>query len=237
MDLREQPVVFEVPGDDRVEVQKGVEIEGMRADVYTPRGAASDSVVMMVSGYAEEGYRRVLGCSFLDMRHTVSWARLFAGSGFTAIAYANREPIADAAAAVRYARSRFRRVAVWASSGSVPVGLSAVREADCGAFLYGYTLDVADAASQFHFANPALGVDDVRWDIPLFLARAGQDTCPGLNAALDRFIAEGLKRGLPLTLINHPTAPHAFDLFDDSETTRHVVQQTIEFLRFRIGRA
>lgn len=234
MDLREQPVVFEVPGDDRVEVSR-VEIEGMQADVYAPRGAASDAAVVMVNGYAEEGYRRVLGCSFLDMRHTVSWARLFAGSGFTAVAYANREPIADAAAVVRSVRGQYRRVAVFASSGSTPVGLAAAREADCGAFLYGYTLDVGEASSQFHFSNPALGFDDMNWNVPTFLARAGKDPCPGLNDALDRFIAEGLKRGLPLTLINHPTAPHAFDLFDDSETTRHVVAEAIAFLRFRIG--
>ena len=236
MELREHPVVFDVPGDDRVRVERE-EVAGMQAEVYSPRNGASDAVVVMVNGYAEEGYRRILGCSFLDMRHTVSWGRLFAGSGFTAIAYANREPIADAAAVVREARTRFRRVAVWASSGSTPVGLAAAREADCGVFLYGYTLGVADAAAQFHFANPALHFDDMRWDIPLFLARAGGDQCPGLNDAMDRFVMEGLKRGMPLTLINHPTGPHAFDLMDDSDTTRHIVAQAIEFLRFRIGRA
>jgi len=235
MDLREHPVVFDVPGDDRVRVERS-EVAGMVADVYSPREGESDAVVVMVNGYAEEGYRRMLGCSFLDMRHTVSWGRLFAGSGLNAVAYANREPIADAAAVVREMRMRFRRVAVWASSGSTPVGLAAAREADCGVFLYGYTLDVAEAAAQFHFANPALGFDEMRWDIPLFLARAGADPCPGLNDAMDRFIAEGLKRGLPLTLINHPTGPHAFDLMDDSDMTRHIVAQAIDFLRFRIGR-
>jgi hypothetical protein len=236
MDLREQPVVFEVPGDERVRVERR-EVAGMEADVYSPRAGASDSVVVMVNGYAEEGYKRVLGCSFLDMRHTVSWGRLFAGGGFTAVAYANREPIADAVTVVREMRGRFRRVAVWSSSGSTPVGLAASREADCGVFLYGYTLDVADAAAQFHFANPALGFDDMRWDVPLFLARAGGDVCPGLNDAMDRFVAEGLKRGLPLTLVNHPSGPHAFDLMDDSDTSRYVVAQAVEFLRFRIGRA
>ena len=67
----------------------------------------------------------------------------------------------------------------------------------------------------------------MRWDIPLFLARAGGDQCPGLNDAMDRFVMEGLKRGMPLTLINHPTGPHAFDLMDDSDTTRHIVAQAI----------
>jgi hypothetical protein len=237
MELREQPVVFEVPGDDRVEVRKGIEIAGMTADVYSPRDRKSDSVMVMVSGYAEEGYKRVLGCSFLDMRHTISWARLFAGYGFTAIAYANREPIADATAIVRSVRNDYHNVAVWATSGSGPVGLNAAREADCALLLYPYTLGVADAAAQFHFSDPALGADDVNWNVPMFIGRAGKDPCPGLNDELDRFVAGGLKRGLPLTLVNHPDGPHAFDLFDDSDMSRHVVEQAIDLLRIRIGRA
>jgi hypothetical protein len=237
MDLREQPVVFAVPGDDRVEVTKGAEIAGMQADVYSPRDRKSDSVVVMINGYAEEGYKRVLGCSFLDMRHTKSWARLFAGSGLTAIAYANREPIADATAIVRSVRGEYRRVAVWATSGSGPTGLSAARDADCAVFLYPYTLAVADAAAQFHFSDPVLGLDDVNWSVPTFIGRAGKDPCPGLNDALDRFVAEGLERGLPLTLVNHPAGPHAFDLFDDSDTTRDLVRQAVEFLRLRLARA
>ena len=71
-------------------------------------------------------------------------------------------------------------------------------------------------------------------DVPLFMARAGADQCPNLNAALDRFVAVGLQRGLPLTLINLPRAPHAFDLFDDSDLSRHVVEQAIAFLRFHL---
>lgn len=234
VDMKVQPVVFEVPDDDRVTVRTGIEVAGMVADLYAPRDGVSRGAVVLVNGYREEGYQRILGCSFCDMRHTVSWARLFAASGFTAIAYANREPAADAAAVVRAMRDSFQHVAVWATSGSGPVGLSAVREADCGAFLYPYTLDVAQAASEFHFTNPALSADEMRWDVPLFLARAGEDQCPNLNAALDRFVEEGLRRGLPLTLINHPRAPHAFDLFDDSDLSRHVVQQAIAFLQFHL---
>src|ERR1043166_5566225 len=135
MELREQPVVFDVPGDERVSVAR-TDIAGMEADVSSPRDRDSAGVVVMVNGYAEEGYKRTLGCSFLDMRHTVSWARLFAGAGFTAVAYANREPIADAATIVRSVRDKYSRVVVWATSGSGPVGLSAAREADRAVLLY-----------------------------------------------------------------------------------------------------
>jgi hypothetical protein len=34
-----------------------------------------------------------------------------------------------------------------------------------------------------------------------------------------------------MTFINHPEGPHAFDLFDDSRTSRDVVRQALSFLR------
>src|SRR5215210_5219422 len=53
---------------------------------------------------------------------------------------------------------------------------------------------------------------------------------PALNDALDRFIAAALARNLPITVVNHAAAPHAFDLFDDSDATREVVRQILAFL-------
>lgn len=231
MDMKDQAVVFEVPEAGEVTHR---EIGGIEADVYSPP-APSDAAVVIVSGYPDEGFQRVVGCRFKEMRHTVSWARLFAASGFTAVAYSNRDPIADLKTVMRGLRSEFRRVAIFATSGNVPAALSAIGDAAAAVFLYGYMLDVAEAAAAFRFANPGLSFNDLRWDVPLFIARAGEDAMPRLNESIDRFVAEGLKRGLPLTLVNHPHAPHAFDLMDDSETSRHVVRQAIEFLRFTIG--
>jgi hypothetical protein len=39
---------------------------------------------------------------------------------------------------------------------------------------------------------------------------------------------------LPLTFVNHPSGPHAFDLFDDSETSREIVRRALSFLRFHL---
>ena len=72
-------------------------------------------------------------------------------------------------------------------------------------------------------------------DLPLFIARAGKDEMPGLNDSIDRFVAGALARNLPLTLVNHPTAPHAFDLVDDSEATREVIRRILAFLAFHLG--
>ena len=58
---------------------------------------------------------------------------------------------------------------------------------------------------------------------------------PGLNDALDRFVTEGLARNLPLTLVNHPDAPHAFDLMHDSDTSREIIRRALAFMQFHLG--
>ena len=96
---------------------------------------------------------------------------------------------------------------------------------------------VADAARAFGFVNPCAGrsFEDLRKDVPFFLARAGQDEMPRLNETLDRFVAGALGSNLPITLTNHATGPHAFDLFHDSAASREAVRQTLAFLRSHLG--
>ena len=86
------------------------------------------------------------------------------------------------------------------------------------------------------FATPSAGksVDDLPRDIPLFIARAGRDQMPGLNAALDSFLARAVTCNLPVTIVNHSMGPHAFDLLDDSETSREIIRQILAFLRFHL---
>jgi hypothetical protein len=95
---------------------------------------------------------------------------------------------------------------------------------------------VADTAKLYGFANACAGksVDDLPSDVPLFLVRAGREQFAGLNDALDLFLAKALARNLPVTLVNHATGPHGFDLDDDSETSREVVKQILAFMRFHL---
>ena len=226
------------------------------------RGASSSSsaaasplpAVVIVAGYPDRGFQTMLGCRFKEMGSSVSWARLIAASGMVAITYANREPAADLAAALEHVRRDAgplgvdpTRIGLWASSGNVPLALSTLMGSSrgafaCAAFCYGLTLDsegstvVADAAKTYGFANAAAGksVDDLPADVPLFLARAGRDQFAGLNDAMDRFAAQALRRNLPIRLVNHPSGPHAFDLFDDTETSRQIIREILSFLRFHL---
>jgi hypothetical protein len=256
-------VVYRIPGMDRVEVRRDVEYRAAEAgpllmDLYyppPPRPARPLSAVVIVAGYPDPGFQKALGCRFKDMGSSVSWCRLLAASGMVAIAYANREPASDFHVLLDQLRRHDvslgidrRRVGVWASSGNVPLALSALmhdapQPAACAALCYGYTLDldgataVGEASRQWGFVNPCAGksIDDLLPGAPVFVARAGQDLCPGLNDGLDRFVAKALARDLPLSLVNHPAAPHAFDVVLDSDESREVVRQVLGFLGRRLG--
>jgi hypothetical protein len=139
-----------------------------------------------------------------------------------------------------------QRIGVWACSGNVPNALAVLMQEargalKCAVLCYGYMLDldgstaVAETARQWGFVNPCAGksVDDLPGDLPLFIARAGQDQ-PRLNDALDRFVLMALTGNLPITLVNHPAAPHAFDLLDASETSREIIRRILAFLQFHL---
>jgi len=136
---------------------------------------------------------------------------------------------------------------VWACSGNVPTALSVLARPGqaflkCAVLCYGIMLDVdgstavADAARQWGFVNPAAGksVDELPRALPLFIVRAGQDEFPHLNETIDRFLAKALVCNLPVTFVNHATAPHAFDLWHDSETSREIIKEILSFMRFHL---
>ena len=222
-------------------------------------GGARLPAVIFVAGYNDVGYEKVFGRKFKDMAMSVSWGQLVAASGMVAIAYTNREPVDDLDALLVYVRENAaalgideRRVGVWATSGNVPLALWALMRREqmaapgpkgpglrCGALLYGFMLDldgatgVTDAAQSFRFTNPNAGasLEDLGKDLPLLIVRAGQEQFPGLNDSIDRFFATALTLNRPITLVNHATGPHAFDLLDDSDTSRAIIRQVLDFLQ------
>jgi acetyl esterase/lipase len=68
---------------------------------------------------------------------------------------------------------------------------------------------------------------------PLFIARAGLDD-PQANQTLDRFVAEASARGVTVEVACHPSGHHAFDILDNDETSREIIQQTIRFMQVHL---
>jgi len=226
----------------------------LRMDVYLPHEHANDGrwpAVIIVAGYPGTTEPRPTSLTYKEMGWTVSMCQLIAASGMVAIAYTNRDPVADLQSlldhvheAAELLRVDPARIGIIAVSGNVPVALTTImrdarRSPACAAFGYGCLLDldgatdVADAARQFGFANPCVGraVADLRRDVPLLITRAGQDQFPAMNASIDKFVRQGLIDNLPITFVNHPDGPHAFDLFDDSRTSRGILRLTLRFLK------
>ena len=261
--IAKRTVVYRLPEMEEVTVEPDLAYSSrdgaaLTMDLYrSPDMGPGDQrpAVVLVAGYPDPGFRKIVGCRFKEMGSTVSWARLLAASGLAAVAYENADPAADLEALLAHLRESAEtlgidatRLGLWASSGNVPLAFAALMADEheslrCAALLYGYTLDldgasdVAAAAQAWRFANPAAGrsVEDLPRTTPLFIARAGRDETPNLNRALDRFAARALACNLPLTLVNHPEGPHAFDLFDASETSRAIVRQTLDFLVRHLG--
>lgn len=260
--ISKKAVVYGIPGMDAVTVRRDLAYRTTDAgpltlDIYEPPGSegqAPPPAVILVAGYPDPGFRRIVGCGFKEMGSTVAWARLIAASGIAAIAYTNREPVADLHVLLEVARHSAAswgidetRIGLWASSGNVPLALSLLiqgsgEDVRCAVLFYGYMFDsqaaggVAEAAGRFGFVNPCEGktVGDLAGDVPLFIARAGQDEMPRLNEGLDAFLAGAVAHNLPVTFTNHASGPHAFDVFQDSEASREVVRLGLEFLRFHL---
>ena len=260
-DITKKKVVYQIPGMDDVTIRLDVEYQRTEAgvqmmDLYSPADANKEAqlpAVIFVSGYPDAGMQKMLGCKLKEMGSYVSWAKLTAATGVVAITYSAAEPVGDLQTLLRFVRQHAgelgideTRLGVWACSGNVPNALSVLMQegADyvkCAVFLYGLMLDldgstsVAQAQKMFGFANPAAGksVDDLPAELPLFIARAGQDD-PQLNETIDRFLAKAVGRNLPVTFANHHSAPHFFDVMDDSPATCEIIRQVLDFMRFHL---
>jgi AraC family transcriptional regulator len=252
-----KPVVYHVPGMDAVRIEHDIRYLGdLTMDLYRPpdsKPGARLPAVVFVLGYSDLGAERMLGCKFKEMESYITWAKLVAASGLIGITYENHDPMGDLDAVFKHIQENAealgideQRIGLWSCSGNAPRALDALmqkRDFKCAALCYGLTLDldggsgVAEAAKMWRFANPTAGksVRDLPSELPLFIARGGCDEVPQLNEALDRFIAHALAANLPLTIANHPAGPHAFDLVDDSETSREIVRRILAFLQSHLA--
>ncbi len=108
--ISQRRVVYTMPGVDAVTVRRDEEYrttaaEPLTMDLYYPpghqRGAPLPAVVF-VTGFADAGAKRMLGCALKEMGSYISWAQLAAASGLVAITYTNQEPAADAREVLQY---------------------------------------------------------------------------------------------------------------------------------------
>lgn len=216
----EDRFVYPVPPPDQVEVRRNVAYgDSVLMDFYRPAGKAGRLPVIVFLN-ARTGSQR-------DWAGYVGWARAATAHGFAAI-----NPDTNAAkleetfdALLAYLRSHAdnlgvdpARVILFAESGHVnagwPLAMDPKRTSlKAAIFYYG-------AAAQ-----PAF-----RPDLPVLLVRAGLDR-PPLNRAIDGIAAEAARQNVPFTLWNHAGGYHGFEVRNDDDTTRAVIEQTFQFAK------
>jgi dienelactone hydrolase len=159
------------------------------------------------------------------------WAKAATAHGFAAItAETTAEHVAeDFDSLAFYLRQHAEdlridpdRLVVIAWSGNVSAGLPAVedpqRKAIKAAVIYYGSADV----SQF------------RLDLPVLFVRAGLDQ-PLTNQSFDRTIAAGIAANAPWTVLNYPGGHHGFDVLDDNDLSREIIEETFRFAQLAIS--
>jgi len=262
-EITKKRVVYRINGMDAVTIRNDVEYRVTDAgvqtmDLYYPldskRGSRIPAVVF-VNGFSDLGFQKIVGCKLKEMESYISWGQLTAASELVAITYTTgNDPATDIHELLKYLRQNAadlgidgNRIGLWACSGNVPNALSVLLQEDrdylkCAVLCYGVMLDpegatnMTEAARQWGFVYPSGGksIDDLSQNIPLFIARAGKDEMPRLNEIMDRFLSKAVACNLPITFVNHPTAPHSFDLMHDSDTSREIVRRILAFMNFHL---
>ena len=261
--IRKRTVVYRLPEMDAVSVRRDVECrtangESVLLDLYYPphqESRAGLPVVVFVMGYPDAGMKAIMGCSAKEVAQYTSWARLAAASGMVGVTYSANEPASGTLEVLRYLRDNARalnldaaRIGIWSCSGNVPNALGVLIHEEpgsihCAVLCYGLMLDAGEstlatqAQKMFHFVMPEAGksVADLPATTPLLIVRAGNDEIPPVNESIGRFVADALKLDLPITLVNHRGAPHAFDAILDDEPTREIIRQMLAFLRLHLA--
>jgi dienelactone hydrolase len=109
-------------------------------------------------------------------------------------------------------------IAVYAASGNVFTALPVLERAG---------LTGVKAAVIYYGTAP---VTTFRHDLPLLWVRAGLDR-PAVNEEIAALASRAIAQNAPVTLLNHPTGYHGFELFNDDDATRAVIEQTLTFVR------
>jgi acetyl esterase/lipase len=251
-----RPIVLSVPGMDRVVVHSNllytqVDDPLVRMDVYVPPDLQAEErrpIVMLVHG----GVPTSLPVK--DMGAYRSWGRLLAAQGMVAVTFTHRlrwpfsqlqESAADVRAAIDFARanaSKFNanpdRMCIAAYSAGGPLLTVALQDEGryvrCQLGIYplvdaqGYGIpDEAKFALKTYVDKPSFP--------PLFLARAGRDAIPTLNARLDAFIGSAIAANAPVTIVNHPNGEHGFDVANDDQRSREIIRAAVEFMKTHLN--
>lgn len=254
------PLVLRKAGTDAVKVTRDLRYTtaddpNLLMDVYSPPDAKAGErrpVVLFVHGGAGSESRPK------DWGIYQGWGRLAAVSGFVGVTFTHRlgfpnpyleNSAADLAAALDYVRTNAAkfgadpdRICLAAYSAGGPLLTLGYDEKRpyirCLVAVYAF-LDVQQSSLHREHEPAArvkqfsviehLGEKRAR-EIPMFIARAGQDAIPTMNDSIDRFIARAIRENANVIVMNHPAGVHGFDNQNDDDRSREIMEAMLGFM-------
>lgn len=185
-------------------------------DIYKPASASRGPALVF--------FNRALGADRSGPFYA-AWARAAASKGIIGILPDIRggSEAADAAVLIDYLTAHaselgIEAIAVYAGSGNVSAALPFVEDPK----------QTAITAAVMYYG--AAQVSQFRLDLPVLYVRAGLDR-PPVNAAIASTASAAIAQNAPFTLLNYAGGHHAFEMRDDNDNTRQVIDQTLEFVK------
>lgn len=230
--ITSRPVVFRVAGMDKAELRndvayKKVEGRSLFADIYIPRPRADDAkfpAVILIHGAV--GSSPVTPKEWAAFR---SWAELLSASGMVGVVFNHQQSLSDLADISGFLRENADyfhidpdRICLAAFSSGGSLLNWAVRE----------KRPFVQCLVSFY---PRLEFPPVAVMPPIFIARAGRDQTSGINPSIDRFVQQAIAANAPVTVANHPNAPHYFDTQLNDVRSREIVRSALDFMRWHLG--
>lgn len=194
-----------------------------------------------------------------DWGQYLTLGRLMAASGFVGVTFNHRyfgvdkqnldNSFSDVRDAIKYVRENAEkynidpdRICLWSVSGGGSHLSVALKDkmgyVRCIVSYYSVlnlkSLISAYGGRNLDWMNGYAPVDYLtfeNYDIPsFFVARAGLDD-PTLNGTIDEFIAKALEMNIDINVANHPSGLHGFDVFNDNQRSKEILEDTISFIK------
>lgn len=252
-------VAFELAGVNDVIVKKDIPYQDtLKMDIYYPPKFDFQSkipAVIFVLGYTDEAGKKLVGSEFKKYIQLTSWCRIISASGLAAIIYQTINPEKDIISLLTYLSSNEEklqidnnRLGAFTLSAHTPTAISTILTGStsnfkCAVVYYGFFLtndfkylpQIDSISKIMGFMTPRLP-DPAIWrkDVPVMIIRAGKDNVPYINQSLSNFLDKALSLNLPVSLINYPNGSHAFDIYNDDETTRQIIRVTLGFWKYHL---
>jgi hypothetical protein len=202
------------------DVQYGVAGDAsLKLDVYRPAGGGTAPTLI----FSNLAYGPQRAGTFY-----VTWAQIAASKGITAIVPDLRAEsyVDDMIKLLEYLMKQGsaehgidrNAIAVYAGSGNVSRTLP---------FVQNPRSRMIKAAVMYY---GSADVQQVRADLPVLFVRAGLDR-PGLNQAITRLVSDAVTQNAPWTLLNHPGGRHAFEIRNDDDATRRIIDETLAWVK------